>query len=507
MNTQTQHQDSSDKIHIASLMHDSGVGFGTSGARGLVQDMTDRVCYAYTTAFIQYLKTQGQLKAGESIGIAGDLRNSTPRIMSAVAHAIIDNDCVPVNTGFIPSPAIAYYGLQKKIPNIMVTGSHIPDDRNGIKFNTSTGEILKVDEEGIRAQTIKLPAGLFSADGSFTQPLNKLPKEDPAATNLYIKRYLDFFPADCLAGLKIGLYEHSGVARDVLSVILSRLGADLVHLGRTDIFMPVDTEAIRPEDIELAQSWSSEYKLDAIVSTDGDADRPLVSTEDGTWLRGDIAGILCAAYLNIDHVVTPVSSNTAVELSGLFKSVSRTQIGSPYVIAGMQQAHTDKLGTVAGYEANGGFLQETPVTLNSKTLSALPTRDAIIVILSILTMAQSQNVKISALTEALPARFTASDRLKNFPTATSKMCIAKLIDGDTESSHQAINTTFGQLCGKVDRTDLTDGLRMTFQNGEIIHLRPSGNAPEFRCYNEADSLSRVENLNQACMEIICKWHI
>jgi len=120
-------------------------------------------------------------------------------------------------------------------------------------------------------------------------------------------------------------------------------------------------------------------------------------------------------------------------------------------------------------------------------------------------MAQSQNVKISALTEALPARFTASDRLKNFPAATSKMCIAKLIDRDTESSHQAINKAFGSLCGNVQNTDLTDGLRMTFQNGEIIHLRPSGNAPEFRCYNEADTLARVENLNQSCIKILSEW--
>ncbi len=35
--------------------------------------------------------------------------------------------------------------------------------------------------------------------------------------------------------------------------------------------------------------------------------------------------------------------------------------------------------------------------------------------------------------------------------------------------------------------------------------RPSGNAPEFRCYNEADSLIRVENLNHACTKIIEQW--
>jgi len=79
---------------------------------------------------------------------------------------------------------------------------------------------------------------------------------------------------------------------------------------------------------------------------------------------------------------------------------------------------------------------------------------------------------------------------------TAKECIARLIGNNDELPYQAIEAAFGELCGGVENTDLTDGLRITFQNGEIIHLRPSGNAPEFRCYNEADSLLRVENLNQ-----------
>lgn len=34
---------------------------------------------------------------------------------------------------------------------------------------------------------------------------------------------------------------------------------------------------------------------------------------------------------------------------------------------------------------------------------------------------------------------------------------------------------------------MTDGLRITLDNNDIVHLRPSGNAPELRCYAEADS--------------------
>ena len=40
-------------VGIDELMSRSGVRFGTSGARGLVAEMTDEVCYAYTAAFLQ----------------------------------------------------------------------------------------------------------------------------------------------------------------------------------------------------------------------------------------------------------------------------------------------------------------------------------------------------------------------------------------------------------------------------------------------------------------------
>src|SRR3546814_9865884 len=42
--------------------------------------------------------------------------------------------------------------------------------------------------------------------------------------------------------------------------------------------------------------------------------------------------------------------------------------------------------------------------------------------------------------------------------------------------------------------DTTDGLRLTARSGEIVHLRPSGNAPELRCYSEADTPERARKL-------------
>jgi phosphomannomutase len=490
-------------IKISDLMLKSGVQFGTSGVRGRVVDMTDEVCWLYTTAFLQYLSKNASLKPGTSIGIAGDLRDSTDRIMNAVAIAISDLGFVPVNYGKIPSPALALYGLFTSIPTIMVTGSHIPDDRNGIKFNKADGEILKADEQGIRREVVKIPPWRFSPDGSIVAA-SCLPEVKRGAERHYIRRFLDFFPKHSLKGIRIGLYEHSSVARESLGIILAGLGAEVISLGRSESFVSVDTEAIRSEDVLLAKRWSEEYGFDCIISTDGDGDRPLISDENGNWLRGDVAGILCAQYLGIDVVVTPVSSNSAVEKSGLFKKVIRTRIGSPYVIEAMEQAEAGA-DRVAGYEANGGFLQGSSVTRRNATLSPLPTRDAAIVPLCILMLAQEKQTTISGLLAALPARYTVSDRLKAFPTELSQAVLAQMVSGELENDLAKVKELFGMLAGRPVSINTTDGVRIAFDSDEIIHLRPSGNAPELRCYNEAASEGRAKELNATCMEIMEQW--
>jgi len=493
-------------MRIGDLMGSSGVTFGTSGARGLAADMTDLVCYAYTAGFLRYLLAVGAVAPGAAVALAGDLRPSTGRIMAACARAVVDLGFLPRHCGRIPSPAVAAYGIAHAIPSLMVTGSHIPDDRNGIKFNLPTGEILKADEAGIRAQDVAIPPGVFDGAGWLAagEP-SALPPEETAAYAAYVRRYLDFFPAGCLAGLRVGVYEHSSVARGAYRAILGGLGAQVTRLGYSDRFIPVDTEAIRPEDLALARDWAAEGAFDALVSADGDGDRPLVADESGQWLRGDIAGILCARQLGVRAIVTPVSSNTAVERCGWFEPVLRTRIGSPFVIEGMQQLSARGLAPVAGYEANGGFLLETPVRRAGRTLAALPTRDAMLVALTILLASREQGRPVSALAAALPARFTHSDRIQAFPSHISEARIAALVSGDPVRDRSAVEAVFSAHFGPVAGLDTTDGLRITFASGEIAHLRPSGNAPELRAYTEADSPARAAEMSAICMEVLAGW--
>jgi len=492
------------QMNIAQLMQESQVKFGTSGARGLVSDMTDQVCYTYTLAFILYLeKTQQiqQISNNSKIVLAGDLRKSTPRILNACAKAIIDSGYQVINAGLIPTPAVALYGLKYQCPAIMVTGSHIPDDRNGIKFYKLAGEILKADEEIIQQLTLTNNTQLFDQSGAFLEGCDVLPAVDNTALDDYFSRYLELFPKNAFAGKKIGIYQHSGVAREIIVQLLDKLGAETVKLGFSDDFVPVDTEAVREQDCQLAKQWSVEHQLDAIMSTDGDADRPLLSDEDGNWLRGDIVGLLCAQYLQIDHLVAPVSVNSCVEKSKLFVDVKYTRIGSPYVIEAMNHYVEDHYASVAGYEANGGFLLATPMRKNNVILSALPTRDAIIVLLSVLHMSIEKNCSMSHLLKQLPARTTYSDRIKNISPETSQQLLSRYSQSDEAQNKQLLETDFSDF-GAVKSINHLDGLRVMFENDDIIHFRASGNAPEFRCYSESDSLAQAQKINKIALDTI-----
>jgi len=490
-------------ISIAAVMERSGVNFGTSGVRGRVVALSDEVCLAYAVGFIQYLQETEQLQPGATVGIAGDYRTSTDRMMGVLSQAIVDQGFEPVNLGKIPSPALALYGLKHNMPTMMVTGSHIPEDRNGIKFNTATGEILKPDEQGIRAQVITIPAGIFTVEGALVREPT-LPALDETAKAEYVKRYLNFFPKKALEGLSIGLYEHSSVSRECLYEILTGLGAKVMCLGRSDVFISVDTEAIRPEDVALAAQWSNEHGFDCIISTDGDGDRPLISDEKGVWLRGDVAGILCAQYLAADAVITPVNCNSALELSQWFNYTQRTQIGSPFVIAGMLDAEA-KYQSVIGYEANGGVLVGSEIVKGERRLAPLPTRDAAIVPLAILMLAKERGVTISGLLKTLPERYTVSNRLKDFPTERSAQILSPFLTLPLEESLERSERLLGALAGVPVALNITDGVRLTFESGDIIHFRPSGNAPELRCYTESATESRAVALNAACIALMESW--
>ncbi len=506
--------------------------FGTSGLRGLVRHMTDQEVALNTRGFLRYLEQVGDLGPGDPLAIAEDLRAScsdtgipsSPRIARAVGWACRQLGHPVVHCGRVPTPALAHWAAldrpqrgKRPMPAIMITGSHIPPDRNGVKFYRLHGEVLKADEPGIleqvrqaRAEQAALePAeSCFDAGGWFRAPPADEP-HTPAASSAYRERYLEAFGRQRpLQGCRLLYLQHSAVGRDLLPSILQELGAELSLIGRTDEFVAIDTENVGPEDAARFAALAAEHRPFAILSTDGDSDRPLVVDESGRFHRGDVLGLVTAELLRAGYAAISLSTTDALErrleqraaAGHRTMAVERTRIGSPHVIAAMQAAIAAGQPRVVGWETNGGFLVGSPLELPQGTLAPLPTRDALLPIIAVLVAARRRQVPLSQLFAELPQRATGAALIDGVPVATSQAVLAALRPAPGEPP-TAIGDAFAQIpgLGEPREVDQLDGLRVRFASGEIVHLRPSGNAPQLRAYAVADSDARVQALLEATL--------
>lgn len=445
--------------------------FGTSGLRGLVAELTPDLVADYTRAFL------ASCAHGGAVHVGWDLRPSSPAIAEEVIRSIVQSGLSAIDCGALPTPALALAAMGAGHAAIMVTGSHIPADRNGLKFYAPAGEITKDDEA-------RILSALGAAPG--TGGGTREPGEGAGAA--YQRRYTDAFGAGALDGLRIGVYQHSSVARDLLGGTLRTMGAEVIALARSDIFIPVDTEAVDPGTRARLAEWCAQNRLDALVSTDGDADRPMLCDATGKVVPGDVLGALTARALGADVICTPVSSNTMIDSMPEFTQIARTRIGSPYVIAAMEEAlAADPAAHVCGYEANGGFLLGFAAQGPAGQIAPLMTRDAFLPIVAVLAAANATGQSVADLVAALPPRFTAADRLTEVAPEASATLIADL-------QGPAARAAFFAETGPESGVDTTDGLRVSFASGAIVHLRASGNAPEFRCYTEAGSEAAAARL-------------
>jgi phosphomannomutase len=544
--------------------------FGTSGRRGEVVHLTQLEIYLNARAELDYLLSlaadAGGIRAGQDFYLAHDLRPTSTRfvpeqggrgeIAQAIERAIRDAGLRPVNLGAIPTPALMVYALARKCGSMMITGSHIPFDRNGYKTSSARGELLKQDEAPInervaawRAQLYAQPFGdsSFEADGKLRAPSATafqnglvIPGGGSVGRDAYLRRYTDFFADQRLQGLRLVAYQHSAVGRDVLVEVLRALGAEVIPAGRSETFVPIDTEAIDDAALERVrqlaeQATATHGRVDAVVSTDGDSDRPLLVGIDyakagnciATFFGGDLVGMVAAEFLGADAVVVPISCNDAIDRGVLRDRLEpKTRIGSPFVIQGMLDAKVRGKRRVCGWEANGGFLTGSDIERQGRLLTALPTRDAFLPILCVLFKMVGSRQRMSEVFAGLPRRFSRADLLRNFPRSASLKIVAALSPSapgthepageqaaepsasPVRSSHpasgsppeRAIQALLHRFFppalgfGPVERVDYTDGVRLYFSNGDVAHVRPSGNADELRIYAVADSQERADQI-------------
>ncbi|MFN3528201.1 MAG: phosphoglucosamine mutase, partial [Candidatus Altarchaeaceae archaeon] len=127
--------------------------FGTTGIRGIANEfLTPEFASKISCVFGNYIMKTCDNKRPKII-VGRDTRTSSEMLMYGVISGLLSAGCDVYNSNILPTPAIQYVIRKLKFDGgVIITGSHIPPERNGIKFfiqdsNEVYGEIEKEIED------------------------------------------------------------------------------------------------------------------------------------------------------------------------------------------------------------------------------------------------------------------------------------------------------------------------------------------------------------------------
>lgn len=424
--------------------------FGTSGIRGPANTLfTDQFCFDIGRTFAKFLENRGG-QGGVAVG--SDPRESSPRIKKALIQGLINEGRKVFDEGITSIPSMNNILLvdENLAGSIMVSGSHIKADLNGLKFFAFKEEILKEHEVEI--------------DQLYRELQNSVPfpSEEPDCQSETKARdeYINKMSARAKAypSWKAVVDPGNGAQTESMPRILEMAGCQVIKLNAdlSQPFLARDTEV----ESDFAQLKEEVVKngADFGVGYDSDGDRAVFVDETGAYIPGDYSGTLVAKHLPGKVIVTPINTSQVIETIG--KEVVRTKVGSPYVVEKMK-----RVGAAFGFEANGGGI-----------FPDMLSRDGGRMTVEVLNILATSGKKLSELIRELPKFYIERDK----------------VEYKWELKDTIIKTAKEKFKGT--KTEELDGLKIWLDDKTWILFRSSMNAPEFRVFAESVSQETAKKL-------------
>jgi phosphoglucosamine mutase len=314
--------------------------FGTDGIRG--------------TANLEPMTAETALKVGMAAGlhftrgehrhrvvIGKDTRLSGYMIEPALTAGFVAAGMDPILVGPIPTPAVAMLTRSLRADlGVMISASHNPFQDNGIKLFGPDG--YKLSNEVELAIETRID-GDMTSELAAPGKLGKALRLDDAQG-----RYTEFvkqtFPRGLtLDGLKIVIDCANGAAYKVAPTVLWELGAEVIPIGIEPDGYNINS-GCGSTSTEFMQAQVLVHGADIGIALDGDADRIMISDENGAMVDGDqimgaVAGFWASGgKLTGGGVVATVMSNLGFEhfLKGLGLDLVRTNVGDRHVVEHMR---------------------------------------------------------------------------------------------------------------------------------------------------------------------------
>ena len=434
--------------------------FGTSGIRGDAQKLfTNQFCFDIGRTFAKFL---GNHKQSGSITVGMDPRESSPRILEAIEAGLLFAKREVVDQGATPVPALNW--ILKIAPyagSIMVSGSHISANLNGLKFFAFKEEILKNHEKEINDIYNKIK------DKAKFQKSKHIIDEENRANEAYQEMLVNLADKPYPKWKLVIVDPGNGAQSDTMPQVLSRLGLSIKEINASiqGKFIARDTET--EGVLANLQKLVKKEKADMGIAYDYDGDRVIFIDEKGEFIPGDYTGALIAKFSDTPLTITPISTSQAVEY--IDKPIIRTKIGSPYVVEAMKKHKAS-----FGFEASGGGI----------SAEIMMSRDGGSTTIKLLNILKKQNITLSSLVATLP-RFYLYKVKVDCPQELNMVIIK-----EAKKKFKGI---------KVEEID---GLKIWVDESTWILFRPSSNAPEFRVFAEAKDKKKAKELAEEGMNFV-----
>ncbi|MDS1269921.1 phosphoglucosamine mutase [Lipingzhangella sp. LS1_29] len=326
--------------------------FGTDGVRGRAgDDLTAALALELSVAAATELGGGSVDPAQRPCAVVGrDPRASGEYLEAAVVAGLASAGVDVVRLGVLPTPAVAYLtdALNADL-GVMLSASHNPAPDNGIKFFSRGGHKLPDEvEDAIEARVGKpAPRITGAAVGRVTEAKDAIER--------YV-RHVNTASTQSLDGLRIVVDCAHGAASTVAPEVFRRAGADVVEIGTAPDGHNINAEC-GSTAVEAVASAVVEHRADAGLAFDGDADRCLAVTADGSVVDGDqilaiLAGQLHArGQLVDDTVVVTVMSNLGLRIAMRQQGISvvETAVGDRYVLEAMRAGSYSLGGEQSGH--------------------------------------------------------------------------------------------------------------------------------------------------------------
>lgn len=310
-------------------------GVAIDGVQGEHINLNYQVVYNISKAFVLWLSEKNKISGFNNISIAigTDSRLSSPELLKASLEGVSSYGAKGINCSMASTPAMfmaTKFEELKATGAIMITASHLPYNRNGMKFFSSEGGLDKNDIKSILEYASKIESGHLSisiSNKGSIENFNLIEKYSDHLVSIIrnsVSSSRNFNKP--LSGKKIIVDAGNGAGGFFADLVLKPLGADISG----SIFLNPDgnfpNHSPNPEDkkaIEYIKEATIKNNADLGIIFDTDVDRAAVVAKNGEVMnRNRLIALLSAIVLKKNKNSTIVTDSvTSVGLKTFIESL------------------------------------------------------------------------------------------------------------------------------------------------------------------------------------------